>query len=108
MIAVTMRLIVRGLLAGTVLAAGLAVFDAAAFGYLFGLQAMLLGVGAGGLMLLLAFLMSLATYWLATRGRMAEFRRKLLAGAIFTGAAGMACGFGSALVWFAAGHPWFP
>lgn len=104
----TVKLIMRGLAAGAVLAAGIAVFDAVAFGYYFGLQAMLIGVGGGAIMLLLALFMSLASYWLASRGYLAEFRRRLLAGAIFTGAAGMACGFASASVWFAAGRPWFP
>ncbi|HWI66351.1 MAG TPA: hypothetical protein VNT75_31360 [Symbiobacteriaceae bacterium] len=104
----TVKLIIRGLLAGAALAAGIAVFDAVAFGYYFGLQAMIIGVGGGAIMLLLALLMSLASYWLASRGRLAGFRRQLLAGAIFTGAAGMMCGFASAAVWFAAGHPWFP
>ncbi|MDF2629405.1 MAG: hypothetical protein K0R39_3236 [Symbiobacteriaceae bacterium] len=97
-----------GLVAGVGIAGAVALFDAFAVGYYFGLQALIIGVGAGGLMLLLAFAMSLGSYWLATRGRLTEFRRKLLAAAIFTGAAGMACGFGSFAVWLAAGSPIFP
>jgi len=107
-VTVTTRLIIRGLLAGVGLTGALALVDAFAFGYYFGLQTMILGVGAGGIMLVLAFVMSLACYWLASRGRLPEFRRRMLAAAIFTGAAGMACGFSSAAVWFAAGRPFFP
>lgn len=104
----TMRLILRGLIAGIGVAAAAALFDAFAVGYYFGLQALIIGVGAGGLMLVLAFLMSLGSYWLATRGRLTELRRKLLAAAIFTGAAGMTCGFGSVVIWMLAGRPIFP
>jgi len=103
-----LRLILRGLAAGVAVAAAVALFDAFAIGYYFGLQALIIGVAAGGLMLVLAFLMSLGSYWLATRGRLTEFRRKLLAAAIFTGAAGMTCGFGSVVVWMLAGRPIFP
>jgi hypothetical protein len=107
--ATTLRLILRVLLAGVLLAGGLAIWDGVAFkGYLFGLQAALVGVPAGGLMLLAAFLMAIASYQLARSGRLPELRRRLLAGAIFAGAAGMACGFASAALWAAAGHPWFP
>lgn len=104
----TLRLILRGLLAGIGVAAAVALFDALAIGYYFGLQALIIGVSAGGLMLVLAFLMSLGSYWLATRSRLTDFRRKLLAAAIFTGAAGMTCGFGSVVVWILAGRPLFP
>lgn len=98
----------RGLLAGLALAGALAAFDALAIGYLFGLQTMIFGVSAGGIMLLLGFAMSVISYVLASRGVMAELRGRLLAAAIFTGAAGMSCGFAAAGIWFAAGHPWFP
>lgn len=104
----TLRLVLRGLAAGVGLAAAVALFDAFAVGYYFGLQALIVGVSAGGLMLVLAFLMSLGSYWLAARGRLAQLRRKLLAAAIFTGAAGMTCGFGSVMVWLLAGRPLFP
>jgi hypothetical protein len=106
---ITLRLILRGLLTGTLVAGGLAVWDGVAYhGYMFGLQAALVGVPAGGLTLLLAFGMALLSYWLAKGNRLPDLRRHLLAGAIFAGAAGMACGFTSAALWAAAGRPWFP
>jgi hypothetical protein len=104
----TVGLIVRGGLAGLGLTAAMAVTDALIHrGHLFGLQTGIIGVTAGGGALGLALLMSLASYHLASRNRGAVLRRRLLAGAIWAGAAGMACGLGAITVWLAAGRPWF-
>lgn len=103
------RLIVRGLLAGVLMTGALAIWEGVrGRGYLFGLLTGLIGVPAGGIMLVLAFAMALTSYYMARAGRFASLRQRLLAGAIFTGAAGMTCGFTSAALWLAAGRPWFP
>lgn len=103
------RLMLRGTLAGVLLTGGLAIWEGIrSQGYLFGLLTGLIGVPAGGIMLVLAFSMALTSYYMARAGRYASLRQRLLAGAVFTGAAGMACGISSAALWVAAGSPWFP
>lgn len=105
----TTRLILRGLLTGTILTVLLAVFDGVRHrGYMFGLVTGLFGVATGGVMLMVAFLMAMASYMLAQRNRAPLLRKQLLAGAIFAGAAGMSFGFSSAALWILAGRPWFP
>jgi hypothetical protein len=102
-------LMLRGLLAGTLLAAGLALWDGIANrGYRFGLVAMLFGVTAGAGLLAGSFMIAAISFWLASHGRAVILRRWLLTAAVVGGAAGMSCGFLSAALWFAAGRPWFP
>ena len=106
---VTLGLIRRGALAGLGLTAVLCIIDALWYrGYLFGLLGGVLGVTAGGVALGLALAMALTSYYLASRSRAPSLRKRLLAGAIWTGAAGMTCGVTSVGVWLIAGRPWFP
>ncbi|HYG58352.1 MAG TPA: hypothetical protein VD902_09865 [Symbiobacteriaceae bacterium] len=105
----TLRLIARGLLTGAALTAALAAGDwVSGRGYMFGLLTGLFGIAAGGIMLLAAFAMAVAGYLLARQNKAPALTRQLVAGAIFTGAAGMTFGFSSAAVWMAVGLPWFP
>ena len=105
----TLRVVGWGFLTGLLAAGGLAVADGTLNnGYMFGLQTAVIGVPLGGAMLVMAFLMSLLSYWLAQKGMLAGLRRYLLASAVFTGPAGMACGLASVAIWAAAGRPWFP
>lgn len=100
----TMRLLRNGSLSGVALSALLAGLDRLlAPGYPFGLFAGIVGVAAGGILLLLALAMSATSYLLASRGRSVTLRRRLLAAAIFAGAAGMVGGLLSALLWLGAG-----
>lgn len=102
-------MVLWGFLTGLLAAGGLAVADGTLNnGYMFGLQTALVGVPLGGALLVIAFLMSLLSYWLAQKGMLATLRRYLLASAIFTGPAGMAMGLASMAIWAAAGRPWFP
>ncbi len=104
-----MRMILGGALAGLALTALLAIGDSVIYqGYLFGLQTVIIGVMAGGFMLLLALGMSVASYLFATRGSQFILRRRLLAAAIFTGVAGVITGFSSVAIWALAGRPIFP
>lgn len=103
----TTRAIGMGTLAGFGITVFLAIGEALmAGGRLFGLRTGIIGVTAGGLMLTVAFLMSVTSYWLAARNRAPALRRRLLQAAVYTGAAGMACGFSAAALWLAAGRPW--
>lgn len=102
-----MRAIWMGALGGLGITLCLAVGEALlAGGQLFGLRTGIVGVAAGGIMLAVAFLMSLTSYWLASRNRAPGLRRRLLQAAIYTGAAGMTCGFSAATLWLIAGRPW--
>jgi tetrahydromethanopterin S-methyltransferase subunit F len=106
----TLGIVARGLLTGLGLTAAIVVLDAVTQrgDQFFGLGTGIIGVAAGGIALAVAFLMAMTSYWLASRNRMPSLRKRLLVGAIFTGAAGMASGFVSAAIWLAAGRPWFP
>jgi|GEM_PF-5449672 len=89
-----------GLCAGALLALALVTTDfLLARGGWFGSRSGLIGTTAGGIMLLLAFGMAVASYQMARRNAQPILRRRLLAGALFTGAAGMVCGLITAAVW---------
>ncbi len=105
----TWNMIRVGALTGLALTVALAVWDhLSTRGYLFGLRTGIVGTLAGGIALLLALGMAVTSYVLARRNQVPWLRRRLLAAAIFTGAAGMLCGVSSALLWLAVGQPWFP
>jgi hypothetical protein len=100
----TVGLIIRGGLAGLGLTAALAVIDALMHGgSRFGLQT---GMITGGGALGLALLMALTSYYLVSRSREPALRKRLLAGAIWAGAAGMACGVSAIMLWLVGGRPW--
>jgi hypothetical protein len=104
-----LRTIGIGTLVGVGLTALLAVWDGvSARGHLFGLRTGMIGLAFGGIALLLALGMALISYHLASRDKAPALRQRLLSGAIWTGAVGMACGFSAAALWIAAGLPWFP
>jgi hypothetical protein len=104
---VTVGLIIRGGLAGLGLTAALAVSDALMHGgSRFGLQTGMIGMITGGGALGLALLMALTSYYLVSRSREPTLRKRLLAGAIWAGAAGMACGVSSIMLWLVGGRPW--
>lgn len=100
-----LRLVGCGSLMGTGIALLLLLIDRFYVSGPFGLFAGLVGAAAGGLMLLLALAMAYTSYLLASRGQGIALRRRLLAGAIFTGAAGMISGLLAILTWLAAGRP---
>lgn len=103
---VTLGLVLRGGLAGVAATALLTLLDLTlGGGRQFGLRTGVIGVLAGGMLLVLALGISCVSYWMASRGRMASLRRRLLAGAVWAGAAGGSLGTTAALVWLAAGHP---
>lgn len=104
----TLRLALHGSLMGLVLALGLALVDRLVYENPFGLFTGIVGTMVGGFLLLLGFLMSLVSYLLASRGQAALLRRRLLASAIFAGAAGMVGGIAAMSIWVAAGRPLFP
>jgi hypothetical protein len=104
----TMRLLGWGSLTGLGLLLLLAAVDRVVYQCPFGLFTGLVGAMAGGLMLVLGFLMSGASYLLATRNAAVDLRKRLLAAAIFTGAAGLVSGMGAIGLWVAAGRPFFP
>ncbi len=105
----TRRLLLCGTLAGLGLA-GLAaliewqVIPARPFGIL----TLAIGATAGGILLLLALAMSAVSYLLARRGQAILLRRRLLAGAILVGMAGMVGGTTAMLIWAIAGRPLIP
>lgn len=104
-----LKVILHGALAGLGLAAMVAVGESVVFrGYLFGLQTVIIGGLAGGIMLVIALLMSLVSYSLATRGKAVLLQRRLLLAAVWTGTAGMSCGLSAVTVWAVAGSPVFP
>lgn len=103
-----MRLVLYGAAMGLLMVLLLALADRLIYQNPFGLATGIVGALAGGCMLLLAFLMAVTSYWLASRGQAILLRKRLLASAIFTGAAGMVGGTASMLVWLAAGRPFFP
>lgn len=102
------RIALYGGLTGLGLVALLALADRLVVQNPFGVATGLVGAVAGGLMLLLGFLMAVISYQLASRGRAVELRRRLLVSAVFTGAAGMVSGTAAILVWLLAGRPFFP
>ncbi|MFZ5816450.1 MAG: hypothetical protein ACOY93_14305 [Bacillota bacterium] len=104
----TMRLLRTGSLAGLGLVLLLALVDRAVYRNPFGLFTGIVGALAGGMLLLLGFVMALTSYLLASRGQAVALRRRLLAAATFTGAAGLVGGTTAILVWLAAGRPLFP
>lgn len=104
----TMRLLLSGALSGMALTLLLAAADRLIHQNPFGLATGIVGVIAGGIMLLLALAMAVTSYLLASRGLAITLRRRLLGAAIFTGAAGLASGTLSAVIWLIAGTPVFP
>lgn len=100
-----MRLAGYGSLMGTGITLLLALADWLLYRKAFGLFTGLVGAVAGGLMLLLALGMAYISYLLASRGKGITLRRRLLASAIFTGAAGMLGGLLAIAIWLAAGRP---
>lgn len=104
----TMRLLLFGTATGLALTILLAVLDRWIYQNPFGLFTGIVGAIAGGMILLLGFLMAVASYIMASRGQAIVLRKRLLAAAIFTGAAGMVGGTASMLLWLAAGRPLFP
>jgi|GEM_PF-5682988 len=105
----TVRLLGRGALVGlglAVIAAGIEWRIIPARPY--GLLTLAIGGAAGGILLLLALAMSVASLFLARRDQAAALRKRLLAAAIFSGAAGLAGGLGAMLIWVAAGRPTIP
>jgi hypothetical protein len=106
---IDMSAIWKGMVTGVVLVIALAVWDRWASGApAFGLATAVVGVVAGGLLLVAGFVMALVSYGLAQRNRAPLLRRRLLTGAIWAGGAGMSLGLSAAVVWLAAGQPWFP
>lgn len=104
-----MRLILRGVAAGLVLAALIALADLVWYrGYLFGLVTLIIGMITGGAALLLGFLMAVTAYLLASRGTATVLRRRLITAAVFSGAAGLTLSLAVAGLWAAAGQPFFP
>ncbi|MFZ5827015.1 MAG: hypothetical protein ACOY94_22195 [Bacillota bacterium] len=104
----TMRLLLTGALTGTGVVILLAVADRLIHQNPFGLATGIVGVIAGGVMLLLGLLMAVTSYVLARGGQAVLLRRRLLAAAIFTGAAGLVSGTLAVVVWLVAGTPVFP
>lgn len=105
----TVRLMLKGLIAGLLTAGAIALWDAVSGrGYLFGLKTAIFGLPAGGMMLVTAFLMAVASYWMATRNLWPTLRQRLLGSAIFTGVAGLSCGTACFALWAAMGAPLFP
>lgn len=104
-----MKLILRGVAAGLVLAALIALADLIWYrGYLFGLVTLIIGMVTGGAALLTGFLMAVAAYLLASRGTAPVLRRRLILAAVFTGAAGLTLSLAVVGLWAVAGQPFFP
>lgn len=103
-----LRIIGKGVAAGVLIAAAIALLDVLwKRGDPFGLLSGILGILTGFLTLLLAFGMAMSGYMLASRNLAPALRKRLVLGAVWAGTAGMTCGFASALLWLAAGRPWF-
>lgn len=103
-----LRMAWQGALTGLLMTLMLAGWDRlSAAQWRYGLRSGIIGVSAGGAALLLAWAMAISAYLLATRNRQPVGRKRLLQAAIFTGCAGLTCGTTSAVLWLAAGHPWF-
>lgn len=103
------KLILRGVVAGLVLTALIALADLIWYrGYLFGLVTLIIGIITGGAALLLGFLMAVSAYLLASRGSAPVLRRRLITAAVFTGAAGLTLSLTVAGLWAVAGRPFFP
>lgn len=104
----TKRLLLSGALSGTVLILLLAVADRMVYQNPFGLFTGIVGAMAGGIMLLLGLAMAVTSYLLASWGQAVILRKRLLAAAIFTGAAGLVGGTLAVVTWLIAGAPLFP
>lgn len=103
------KLILRGVAAGLVLAALIALADLIWYrGYLFGLVTLIMGMITAGAALLFGLLMAVTAYLLASRGTAPVLRRRLIAAAVFTGAAGLTLSLTVAGLWALAGQPFFP
>lgn len=94
-----LRLMLKGLVAGLMAAGLIAGAARIANGHEWGVATLAVGALTGALVLLMALGMSGLSYYLAVRQRSAGLRRRLLASAIFCGAAGMSCGMTAVFLW---------
>lgn len=103
-----MRVLMMGLVAGTIVAFLLALGCWALYrDERYGLATLAIGVPLGFALLLIGFCCSAAAYWLARRDRSARLRHSLLLAAPGFAAAGVACGSFCTLAWLMAGRPVF-